>query len=151
MTSIGGSALATVQARRFSARTQANMRKRGGATGVAANGVGAGGRVSFYKQMYGPGAKNGVRTIHPRLSDTDCCFFPSSSRLQEININDQFVHACENGDYNTVNRILEENPKFNIDVTDQLGRTAMRLAIENEHLEVRLTLVDQRCRHVVLL
>ncbi len=37
-----------------------------------------------------------------------------------------------------MHRILEENPKFNIDVTDQLGRTAMRLAIENEHLEVRL-------------
>lgn len=57
---------------------------------------------------------------------------------QEININEKFVHACENGDYNTVNRILEENPKFNIEVTDQLGRTAMRLAIENEHLEVEI-------------
>ena len=149
MTSIGGSALATVQARRFSARTQANMRKRGGATGVAANGVGAGGRVSFYKQMYGPGAKNGVRTTHARLSDGPLFF--SSSRLQEININDQFVHACENGDYNTVNRILEENPKFNIDVTDQLGRTAMRLAIENEHLEVRFELIDQQCLYIARL
>ena len=48
------------------------------------------------------------------------------------------MHACESGDYNTVNRILEENPKFNIDITDQLGRSAMRLAIENEHLEVNL-------------
>jgi hypothetical protein len=78
MTSIGGSALATVQARRFSARTQANMRKRGGATSVAANGVGAGGRVSFYKQMYGPGSKNGVRKIHQRLSSSTIVVFFSS-------------------------------------------------------------------------
>jgi ankyrin repeat protein len=54
-----------------------------------------------------------------------------------VDINEQFVHACGNGDYNTVHRILEENSKFNIDVTNQLGRTAMQLAIENEHLEVR--------------
>ena len=59
------------------------------------------------------------------------------SFLKELTVKEQFVHACGNGDYHTVNRILEENPKFNIDVTDQLGRTAMRLAIENEHLEVK--------------
>jgi hypothetical protein len=50
---------------------------------------------------------------------------------------EQFVRACENGDYSTVHRILEENFRFNIDVTNQLGRTAMQLAIENEHLEVK--------------
>ena len=57
-----------------------------------------------------------------------------------MSVHEQFVHACENGDYNTVHRILGENPKFNIDVTDQLGRTAIRLAIENEHLEASLLL-----------
>ena len=83
MSTIGSSALATVQARRFSTRTQMNMRKRGGipsnlagsaaAAAVASlssgsglsvatsAGGGGGGRTSFYKQMYGPGAKNGVR------------------------------------------------------------------------------------------
>lgn len=83
MSTIGSSALATFQARRFSARTQMNMRKRGAmpsnnaaaAVAAAANtafssGTGStaasstsGGRVNLYKQMYGPGAKNGVRII----------------------------------------------------------------------------------------
>ena len=56
-----------------------------------------------------------------------------------MNTNDKFVRACENGDYSTVHQILRDNPKFNIDVTNQLGRTAMQLAIENEHLEVGLS------------
>jgi len=57
MASIGGSALATVQAKRFGARSQANMRRRG-----VGNGVGfGGGRASLYKQMYGNGARNGVK------------------------------------------------------------------------------------------
>jgi hypothetical protein len=34
-------------------------------------------------------------------------------------------------------RILEALRDFNIDVTDNLGRTALRLAVENEHLEVK--------------
>jgi ankyrin repeat protein len=55
-----------------------------------------------------------------------------------MGINEQFVRACENGDYTTVHRILETNQISNIDVTNQLGRTAMQLAIENEHLEVGL-------------
>lgn len=55
-------------------------------------------------------------------------------------INEKFVDACENGDYPTVTRILEEIKDFNINVTDNLGRTALRLSVENEHLEVRLVL-----------
>ena len=55
-----------------------------------------------------------------------------------MNIKEEFVHACENGDYNTVHRILEENAEFSIDVSNQLGRTAMQLAIEREHLEVNV-------------
>jgi len=55
-----------------------------------------------------------------------------------MGINEQFVRACENGDYSTVHRLLKGNQIPNIDVTNQLGRTAMQLAIENEHLEVGL-------------
>ena len=44
--------------------------------------------------------------------------------------------ACENGDYTTVRRILEENAKFSINVTNQLGRTTLQLAIDNADLEV---------------
>lgn len=46
------------------------------------------------------------------------------------------MDACENGDYPTVQKILERIKDFNINVTDNLGRTALRLAVENEHLEV---------------
>lgn len=64
-----------------------------------------------------------------------------------MNIHEQFVRACENGDYTTVARILDRyqitNPvdpkkqiKNPIDWTNQLGQTGMQLAIENEHLEV---------------
>jgi hypothetical protein len=35
-----------------------------------------------------------------------------------------------------VSRILESIKDFSIDVTDNLGKSALRLAIENEHLEV---------------
>ncbi|CAF0998099.1 unnamed protein product [Adineta ricciae] len=78
-----------------------------------------------------------------------------SKASAEMNINDQFVRACENGDYSTVHRILEENNKFNIDVTNQLGQTAIHLAIENEHLEVVNLLLahcdGQKIREAILL
>lgn len=63
MSTISSSALATVQAKRFSARTQGNMRKRGGGGGSGnGHGIGGGGgRASLYKQMYGNGGRNGVR------------------------------------------------------------------------------------------
>ena len=51
-------------------------------------------------------------------------------------VNEKFVDACENGDYQMVTKILEVIKDFNINVTDNLGRTALRLAVENEHLEV---------------
>lgn len=51
-------------------------------------------------------------------------------------INEKFIDACENGDLKTVNYILQNIKEFNIEVTDNLGRTALRLAVENEHLEV---------------
>ncbi|CAF2912362.1 unnamed protein product [Rotaria sp. Silwood2] len=81
--------------------------------------------------------------------------YSNSSRNGEININEKFVRACENGDYSTVHQILRDNPKFNIDVTNQLGRTAMQLAIENEHLEVVTHLLSQcdgqKMREAILL
>ena len=49
------------------------------------------------------------------------------------------MDACENGDLHTVNNILQNVKDFNIEVTDNLGRTALRLAVENEQLEVAKT------------
>lgn len=48
------------------------------------------------------------------------------------------MEACENGDLKTVNYILQSIREFNIEVTDNLGRSPLRLAVENEHLEVDL-------------
>lgn len=64
MSTISSSALATVQAKRFSARTQGNMRKRGVGHGIAfGGGGGGGGRASLYKQMYGNDGRNGVNRM----------------------------------------------------------------------------------------
>jgi hypothetical protein len=57
MTTITSSALATVQARRFSTRVQVNMGRHTG--GVQNIGIRSG-RASLYKQMYGNGGRNGV-------------------------------------------------------------------------------------------
>ena len=53
-----------------------------------------------------------------------------------MDINERFIDACINGDYQAVNFILESIKDFNIDITDNLGRTALRLAVANEHIEV---------------
>jgi len=58
MSTLSISALATVQARRFTARAQDNMRRRGGGHGIGFGG--GGGRTNLYKQIYGNGARNGV-------------------------------------------------------------------------------------------
>ena len=34
-------------------------------------------------------------------------------------------------------QLIESIKDFNVDVTDNLGRTALRLAVVNEHLEVK--------------
>jgi hypothetical protein len=54
-----------------------------------------------------------------------------------LDINERFVEACATGDYQTVNTILETVKDYNIDVTDNLGRTALRLAVASEKLEVK--------------
>ena len=49
---------------------------------------------------------------------------------------EDFIYAAEFGDIPTVQRILDENPHLNVDFSDILGRTPLRLAVGNEHLEV---------------
>jgi ankyrin repeat protein len=51
-------------------------------------------------------------------------------------LNERFINACENGDYPTVSKIITAIKDFSIDITDNLGRTPLRLAVENEHIEV---------------
>lgn len=51
-------------------------------------------------------------------------------------LEEEFIYAAEFGDIPTAQRILEENSNFSVDYSDILGRTPLRLAVGNEHLEV---------------
>jgi hypothetical protein len=72
-----------------------------------------------------------------------------------MDVNERFIDACLNGDYQTVNFILDSIKDFNIDITDNLGRTALRLAVSNEHIEVVQALVaksdSQKLREALLI
>ncbi|XP_076470578.1 short transient receptor potential channel 7-like isoform X3 [Babylonia areolata] len=59
-------------------------------------------------------------------------------------VEEEFIYAAEFGDIPTVKRVLEEHPNFSVDYSDILGRTPLRLAVGNEHLEVVELLLD-RC------
>ncbi|PVD35109.1 hypothetical protein C0Q70_06390 [Pomacea canaliculata] len=59
-------------------------------------------------------------------------------------LEEDFIYAAEFGDIPTVRRVLEENANFSVDYSDILGRTPLRLAVGNEHLEVVELLLD-RC------
>ena len=71
MSTITSSAIATAQAKRFSARSQANMRKRGGSHAINFGG----GRTSLYKQIYNNGAKNGVNQQNLSIYSIGSCIF----------------------------------------------------------------------------
>ena len=59
--------------------------------------------------------------------------------LKKINVNEIFISACETGDYIIVSDLLNSIKDFNIDITDDLGKSGLSLAIENDHLEVEKT------------
>ncbi|KAL5021904.1 hypothetical protein ScPMuIL_001059, partial [Solemya velum] len=59
-------------------------------------------------------------------------------------IEEEFIYAAEFGDIPKVQRILENTTNFSVDYSDILGRTPLRLAVGNEHLEVVELLLD-RC------
>ena len=56
--------------------------------------------------------------------------------FEQLDVNERFLEACIIGDFQTVKKILDSVKNFNIDVTDNLGRTALRLAVTNEKIEV---------------
>ena len=53
-----------------------------------------------------------------------------------MDINETFIESCSCGDYQSVSLILNSVKDFNIEITDRLGRTGLRLAVSNEHLDV---------------
>ncbi|XP_021357995.1 short transient receptor potential channel 3-like isoform X2 [Mizuhopecten yessoensis] len=60
-----------------------------------------------------------------------------------VDIEDEFLHAAEFGDVPTVKQLVDRNADLNVDCIDALGRTALRLAVKNEHLEVVEILLDR--------
>ncbi len=62
--------------------------------------------------------------------------------FQFADAEEEFIHAAEFGDIPNVKKLLAEYPELNPDCIDALGRTALRLAVKNEHLEV-----GQRCHN----
>ena len=62
--------------------------------------------------------------------------YKSVHSQQLVDVEEEFLHAAEFGDIPTVRRLLAENTELNVDCIDALGRTALRLAVKNEHLEV---------------
>jgi len=65
---------------------------------------------------------------------------------QLADVEEEFLHAAEFGDIPTVRKLLIENTELNVDCIDALGRTALRLAVKNEHLEVSYPY----CRYFIL-
>ncbi|GFN92280.1 short transient receptor potential channel 6 [Plakobranchus ocellatus] len=67
--------------------------------------------------------------------------------FQFADVEEEFLHAAEFGDVPNVKKILAENNDLNIDCIDALGRTALRLAVKNEHLEVVEVLLEKSSQH----
>ena len=66
---------------------------------------------------------------------------------QFMDVEEEFLHASEFGDVEMVKRLLAMYPQLDVDCTDALGRTAIRLAVKNEHLEVSIRV--QSCRFLL--
>ncbi|CAG5116513.1 unnamed protein product, partial [Candidula unifasciata] len=64
-------------------------------------------------------------------------------------VEEEFLHAAEFGDIHCVKRILTDYKDFNSDCTDALGRTALRLAVKNEHLEIVELLLERAGTHQI--
>ncbi|XP_076449136.1 short transient receptor potential channel 7-like [Babylonia areolata] len=62
-------------------------------------------------------------------------------------VEEEFLHAAEFGDIPTVKRLVTEFPDLDVDCIDALGRTALRLAVKNEHLEIVEVLLDRSSQH----
>ncbi|GFO25029.1 short transient receptor potential channel 6 [Plakobranchus ocellatus] len=64
---------------------------------------------------------------------------PRHDRVFDDSLEDveaQFLHAVDFGDVTQVKDMLEEHPGLNVDCTDALGRTPLRLAVKNENKEL---------------
>ena len=82
------------------------------------------------------GAKLSKYRGHFKAIGETFSLYKSILSQQLVDVEEEFLHAAEFGDIPTVRRLLTENTELNVDCIDALGRTALRLAVKNEHLEV---------------
>ena len=62
--------------------------------------------------------------------------FQATAALREAEL--QFLRAAELGDIYEVIRIMRNNEDFNVDCVDAMGRTALRLAVRQQHIDVSI-------------
>ena len=60
------------------------------------------------------------------------------TKMQPHGLQEELLHAAEVGDLPSVQKLLHENPDLDVNCRDLMGRTPLRLASGNEHLEVDL-------------
>ena len=88
------------------------------------------------KRRPASGAKLSQYRGHFKAIGETFSLYKSIHSQQLVDVEEEFLHAAEFGDIPTVRRLLTENSELNVDCIDALGRTALRLAVKNEHLEV---------------
>ncbi len=88
--------------------------------------------------------ENNTFKSNSRHTEIDRKCMGLSSFQQEIEVESELLRACEVGDIPSVKRILAQHPNLDVNCTDILGRTPLRLAVENEHLDV------SACRFLVM-
>ena len=71
-------------------------------------------------------------------SSTACTYY--NKTLEDIT--DLFQFACSHGNYMLVHRLLAETD-VEINASNKMGKSALQLAIENEHFEVVKVLLDK--------
>ncbi|KAI8790079.1 short transient receptor potential channel 3 [Biomphalaria glabrata] len=71
------------------------------------------------------------------------------SNVTFVDIEEEFLQAAEFGDIHHMCRILKEHPELDTECSDALGRTALRMAVKNEHLEASIVefLLERSSRH----
>ncbi|XP_067652087.1 short transient receptor potential channel 7-like [Haliotis asinina] len=68
------------------------------------------------------------------------------SKPSLASVENAFSKACDSGDLATVRTMLSD-VRFSVDYSDALGRTPLRLAVKNEHLEI-VALLLERCSSI---
>ncbi|CAF1047029.1 unnamed protein product [Rotaria sp. Silwood1] len=78
--------------------------------------------------------------VGPSTSDHSATSYTYYNKTFD-DINDLFLFACSHGDYMLVYNLLEAG-EAKADVSDKMGRSALQLAVENEHFEVVRVLLN---------